>query len=152
MPCRLDLIAADLFDLYYALAEDRNIAVCLEAHEPCTVQGDAPLLGNVCANLIDNAVKYASHAVKINVSSNGTSVILEVEDDGPGVPQESLPQLGERFFRLDTEKDGLGLGLATVKAITAVHGGRVEITNCGYGATAGGLRVKVIFPKQPHSI
>lgn len=152
VPCRLDLIAADLTDLYYALAEDRNISVCLQAHEPCTVQGDAPLLGNVCANLIDNAVKYASHAVKISISSNDTSVILIIEDDGPGVPQDSLAQLGERFYRLDTDKDGLGLGLATVKAITAVHGGSVEITNCSYGATAGGLRVKVLFPKQPHSI
>jgi len=145
-PRRLDLIAADVVDLYSALAEDRQITLALRTEKQALVQGDAELLANACANLIDNALKHARAAVQVRVDSNGEKVSLTVEDDGPGVAPESTERLGERFYRPDTSQPGLGLGLASVKAIVALHGGRLTFFNVHDGNEGSGLRVNVEFP------
>lgn len=143
-PRRLDLIAADVVDLYSALAEDRRVTLALRADRQAIVQGDAELLANACANLIDNALKYARDTVRVRVEAGGEEVILTVEDDGPGIPQESTLRLGERFYRPDTTQEGLGLGLASVKAIVSLHGGGLAFS-AGAGGT--GLMVRLGFPK-----
>jgi len=146
--CRLDLIAADVVDLYSALAEDRQIDLQLHVAQPSSIQGDAELLANACANILDNALKYAATTVRITVDSSADSVFLRTEDDGPGIPHADLKRLGERFYRPDTTCKGLGLGLASVKAIISLHNGKLTFSPGRGEAGSPGLSVQVTFPDR----
>jgi len=112
------------------------------------VRGDALQVQEVIDNLIDNAFHYAGrgHSVTVSVACDGGDAVLAVEDDGPGVEDVFLTQLGERFFRVPgVDEDGTGLGLAIVESIAERHAARVTFLH----ATAGGLRVELRFPLQP---
>ncbi|WP_051943357.1 MULTISPECIES: sensor histidine kinase [Luteibacter] len=114
---------------------------------PCLVRGDALQVQEVIDNLIDNAFHYAGrgHSVTVSVACDGGDAVLAVEDDGPGVEDVFLTQLGERFFRVPgVDEDGTGLGLAIVESIAERHAARVTFLH----ATAGGLRVELRFPLQ----
>jgi two-component system, OmpR family, phosphate regulon sensor histidine kinase PhoR len=95
------------------------------------VRGDASRLEQVLCNLIDNAIKYGRNQGTVFVRArpvNGRQVEVAVEDDGPGIPPESLERIFERFYRVDKarsrEQGGTGLGLSIVKHIVANHGGK----------------------------
>ncbi|QWT20494.1 sensor histidine kinase N-terminal domain-containing protein [Bacillus sp. NP157] len=111
----------------------------------CVVRGDALQVQEVIDNLVDNAFHYAGrgHAVTVSVGRDAGDAVLAVDDDGPGVADAFLDQLGERFFRVPgADEDGTGLGLAIVESIAERHGARV-----GFGRSAlGGLRVELRFP------
>lgn len=115
---------------------------------PCLVRGDALQVQEVIDNLVDNAFHYAGrgHSVTVSVACDGSDAVLAVEDDGPGVEDAFLTQLGERFFRVPGgDEDGTGLGLAIVESIAERHAARVTFRH----AAAGGLRVELRFPAQP---
>ena len=96
-------------------------------------------------NLVDNAVRYAGNAT-IRLESLDSSVLISVEDDGPGVPEAMLETLFEPFTRLETsrstETGGVGLGLAIVRSCVRAHGGDVKLQN----RPEGGLRAVVRLP------
>ena len=72
----------------------------------------------------------------LRVSADAQRARLSVEDRGPGIPEENLPRLFERFFTTDAERNGTGLGLAIVRAVARAHGGDVEVRSApGEGAT-----------------
>ncbi len=144
-PCRLDRIAADVVDLYGALAEELQIRLELAPPPPVPIQGDAQLLANACANLVDNALKYAQSQVVVRVQADAQSACLSVEDDGPGLPPDSLERLGERFYRPNLSRDGLGLGLASVKAIASLHGGQLHFGTGSGPVGASGLKAELIL-------
>lgn len=146
--CRMDIIAADVADLYSALAEERRISLTVHAPRAAYVHGDPELLANACANVVDNALKHAATSVHIAVGCGAGEVVLAVRDDGPGVPGESLARLGERFYRPDTTQEGLGLGLAGVKAMVSLHGGRLNFSGVPGQAGTPGLEVRVHLPEQ----
>jgi two-component system, OmpR family, sensor histidine kinase TctE len=91
-----------------------------------SMQGHALLLREAIMNMIDNAVRYAGRgaSVTLRVRSEAGKACLEVEDNGPGVPQEALDRLFERFFRASDAPGGAGLGLAIAQEIAHRHGGR----------------------------
>lgn len=99
-------------------------------------------------NLIRNAVRYASRDIRINLAHSNGMVYLSVNDDGPGVPEESRSSLFEPFVRLDKSRDrksgGIGLGLAIVKRYIELHQGGVEIGQ----ATLGGASFKLHWPSK----
>ncbi|WP_240139625.1 sensor histidine kinase [Streptomyces sp. MUM 178J] len=102
--------------------------------EPVVVRGDPARLHQVLVNLLANARTHtpAGTAVTARVSGGQDTAVLEVEDDGPGIPQELLPHVFERFARGDasrTRRDGssTGLGLAIVDAVVGAHGGAVSV-------------------------
>ncbi len=104
------------------------------------------MLRTVVENLVENAIRYAGEGATCVVSlrsENGTSV-LEVADDGAGVPEEDAPRLFERFFRSDRARTtrGSGLGLAIVKHVVETAGGHVEAR----GAKGRGLDVRCVLP------
>jgi two-component system phosphate regulon sensor histidine kinase PhoR len=105
------------------------------------VWGDRRLLHRVMSNLVDNAFKYTSPGGQVTVEarSEAGQAILEVSDNGPGIPLEAQPLIFERFYRLANQSDnieGTGLGLTIVKSIVDQHGGRVWVTSRpGQGAT-----------------
>jgi heavy metal sensor kinase len=131
---RLDLarLAAATADQMSLLAEDKNIQVTCAAAEPVWVQGDRARLKQVVVNLLDNAIKYTLQggAVALTVTTIDSKAMLEVADNGIGIPAEALPRVFDRFFRVDKarsrELGGAGLGLSIVKSICTAHHGRVE--------------------------
>lgn len=96
---------------------------------------DYNLFEQVMINLIDNAYKYvgALGNIKVTTRTEGTIDILEISDDGLGIPEDQLHRIFERFFRVDTarsgEIEGTGLGLAIVKHIVQKHDGRIKVTS-----------------------
>lgn len=147
--CRLDLIVADIVDLYSALAEENQIILEMDAQQPVSVHGDPELLANACANLVDNALKHAATRVSVGVDNSNEGVYLYVKDDGPGLPGTSLERLGERFYRPGATQEGLGLGLASVKAMVSLHGGRLDFSNGSGLREARGLEARIFLPEQP---
>lgn len=129
----------------------------IDAHTQ--VWADAGLLQQVLENLLDNAIKYGRTEGVITVhlalgaDANGQrpGVWIDVEDDGPGVSEETLPHLGERFYRADeANQRGSGLGLSIVSAVLTRLGSQVELMQ---GTDQQGLRVRfwlpLIAPSEP---
>ncbi|MFC5719910.1 sensor histidine kinase [Streptomyces gamaensis] len=101
--------------------------------EPAPVRGDPARLQQVLVNLLANARTHtpAGSTVTARLRAAGPYAVLEVEDDGPGIPGDLLPHVFERFARGDASRSraagGSGLGLAIVRAVVAAHGGRAEV-------------------------
>ncbi len=102
---------------------------------PC-VLGDDELLSRVLNNLIQNALKYSEGEVIVHLDSGLGGARLSVRDFGPGVPEKALGKLSEPFFRLDSQKTGLGLGLALAKHIAAAMQGTLRFRNVQPGLEA----------------
>jgi heavy metal sensor kinase len=134
---KLDLarLAAATADQMALLAEDKNIQVTCAAAEPVWVEGDQARLKQVVVNLLDNAIKYTLQdgAVTLTIRAIDIKAVLEVADNGIGIPAEALPRVFDRFFRVDKarsrELGGAGLGLSIVKSICTAHHGRVEASS-----------------------
>jgi len=142
-PVDLRRIVDDVVDLTLVAAEQKRLDVVVDhPGEPVFALGDHDELDRVAANLVSNAVKYtpASGAVRIGVERVGNDVLLTVADEGIGISQEDLLQLGTEFFRSSNPEavaqPGTGLGLAIVRRIVDRHGGQLEIeSELGRGST-----------------
>jgi len=141
---RFDLaeLAATTAGQMSLLAEDKQVSVDCESTPGVTVAGDRARLKQVIVNLLDNAIKYTPRGgrVRLSVRREGGYAVLEVVDDGIGIPAEALPHVFKRFYRVDTsrsrEQGGAGLGLAIVKSICTAHGASVEVASApGHGST-----------------
>jgi two-component system sensor histidine kinase TctE len=111
---------------------------------PASVRGNTLLLGELASNLVDNAARYGAKTVRIATRRSGERAILEVADDGPGIPPAERTHVFERFRRLDNEStEGSGLGLAIVSEIAQRHRAQVEVAE---GDRGTGTRVTVSFP------
>ena len=114
-----------------------------------TIVGDGDRLAQVFTNLLDNAIKHTpgGQHVSVRAESSGGWIAVHVEDRGPGIPQDDLPRLFERFFQVDKARSGgegrgAGLGLAISSEIVQAHGG----TLTAYNLPAGGSRFSVQLP------
>jgi two-component system phosphate regulon sensor histidine kinase PhoR len=124
-------------------AAQRGVRVEVDVADDAVACGDPAGLEQVIENLTDNAIKYGKDAgglVRIVGRRRGDRTTLEVCDDGPGIGQEHLPRLFERFYRVDPgrsrERGGTGLGLAIVKHLVEAMGGSVEVeSKVGRGTT-----------------
>jgi two-component system sensor histidine kinase QseC len=118
----------------------------LDAPAPALLAGNEILLGVLVRNLLDNALRYSppGATIQLGVQALATGVLLRVQDSGPGMNEEQMSHLGERFFRvLGSDQPGSGLGWSIVRRIAAVHGARIEL---GRSALLGGLEVSVHWP------
>jgi signal transduction histidine kinase len=97
-------------------------------------------------NLLENAARHARERLAVAVQEAGPWVVLTVEDDGVGVPDEDRDRIFERFVRLDGARDrasgGSGLGLAIVRRVAVAHGGSVSVDD----GRLGGARFEVRLP------
>jgi heavy metal sensor kinase len=123
------------------LAEDKQISVSCEAAPGVFIEGDRSRMKQVVVNLLDNAIKYTPNGgrVVLKTSRDADHAILEVTDNGVGIPTEALPHMFKRFFRVDDSRSrdqgGAGLGLSIVKSICAAHGAEVTVSeNPGGGS------------------
>jgi len=139
----LGALARDLGLALAPLAYKRGVSLELEAEAEVWVKGEPTLLNELLSNLIDNALAHTPEngTVIIRVL---TPCILEVEDDGPGIPADARAHVFERFHRLDPQRGGAGLGLAIVGEICRAHQAAITL----HDGAAGGLRVRVVFPDE----
>jgi len=100
----------------------------------------------VLVNLLDNALKYspATGSIEISARSNDSKVEMEIADRGPGVPDQDLKRIFDKFYRIPVPEGagGTGLGLAICKGLVEAHGGKIRAEN----RAGGGLRVIITLP------
>lgn len=131
-----------------AQAEDalkRGIDLGLEGEGEAPVVGDGTMLREMVVNLVDNALRYTPTGgeVTVRVAHLDGDVVLTVDDNGPGIPEEEREHVFERFYRImGTQAEGSGLGLAIVREVVEGAGGTVMLGT----ANAGGLSVRVRLP------
>ncbi|MBS0364600.1 MAG: HAMP domain-containing protein [Proteobacteria bacterium] len=139
----LNAVVVDALDLYGALAEARGLRLTHAFAPHAMVEGDADLLANAVANLLDNAIKFSPPGGSIHVDTrvDRTQVMVAVRDRGPGIAPQARESVGIRFYRVDRTVPGWGLGLASVRAIAQLHGGSLQLLD-----GAPGLEARLIFP------
>lgn len=146
---QLDLEKVDLTSLMELVCEtasdiaiEKNIRVESDIAQGVEVTGDETLLIRTALNLVENAIRYGNIDGKVGVAlqTDGEQAKIIVEDDGPGIAEEDLDHIWERFYRADKTRSGsdkgVGLGLSMVKLIAEAHGGSVSCeSKVGEGST-----------------
>jgi signal transduction histidine kinase len=131
------------------IAEDHELTVEV-GDEPLVIEGTGDELHRLALNLMQNALVHTPPRTSVHVSArrSGHDAVVEVSDNGPGIPPELRERVFDRFVRGDGDRSGStgsGLGLSIVRAVARSHGGRVEL-----GASeSGGARFSVRLPMQP---
>lgn len=134
------------------IAEAKSIDLGLMRSEPALVNGEADALGVMLANLVDNAIRYtpAGGRVDVSVYPQHGNAVIEVMDNGPGIPAEDRARVFDRFYRrAGSNTTGSGLGLAIVKRVVDRHGGSITLSDAAAGTAAPGLRVHIELPAAP---
>ena len=132
-----------------SLADIRGIRLTCNMEKTSTVLTVEDDMYQIVFNLVENAIKYNvdDGLVHVNLSQDEEDVILTVDDTGIGIPEESLPHIFERFYRVDKARSraqgGSGLGLSIVRELVERNYGRIEAT-C---REEGGTRFTVAFPR-----
>ncbi|WP_296250261.1 sensor histidine kinase [Pseudomonas sp. UBA4194] len=137
----LSQLARELGMAMAPLAHGRGVALALEAEHEVWLRGEPTLLNELLSNLVDNALAHTPSGgnVILRVIEPG---VLEVEDDGPGIPADERDRVFERFYRRNAQSAGTGLGLAIVGEICRAHMARISL----HDGANGGLKVRVDFP------
>ncbi|WP_164708011.1 sensor histidine kinase, partial [Paraburkholderia phosphatilytica] len=144
---RVDLsgVVSSVLEAMIGAAQHRRIDLGAELDEGVHVMGNASLLEALVTNLVDNAIRYTQEAGRVTAicRREGDDVVLQVVDNGPGIPAEARAHVFERFYRAARDVEGSGLGLAIVQQIAHSHQGKVEVAS---GAGRVGLAVTVRLP------
>lgn len=118
----------------------------------CSMRGSPDLIRSAVENVVRNAVKYTGENTEVSIRVLGVkhAAIIEVADEGPGVPAEALDHMFQPFYRVDEARDrstgGVGLGLAIARQIVALHGGSIHAAN----RDDAGLQVRISLPVEPY--
>ena len=131
-------------------SDDRGLALQASVPDgPLWVQGDEARLRQLLHNVFSNSVRYtdAGGRIEVRLAADGGALLLDVQDSAPGVPEDLLPRLFDRFFRVDASraraKGGSGLGLAICRSIAQAHGGEVD----AQPSPLGGLWIRLRLPR-----
>ena len=146
-------IARDVGELYEPLADEKGIALTVDAPAAAPVRGNRELVSQALANLIDNAIKYAGPNGKLNgapaeivvkAGNDGERISLSVADRGPGIAEADRGRVVERFVRLEQSRSepGSGLGLSLAAAVARLHGGELKLED-----NHPGLRSTIALPR-----
>ena len=146
-------IARDVGELYEPVADEKGIALKIDAPAAAPVRGNRELVSQALANLIDNAIKYAGPDGKANgapaeivvrAGNDGERIAISVADRGPGIPDADRGRVVERFVRLEQSRSepGSGLGLSLASAVARLHGGELKLED-----NHPGLRTTIALPR-----
>ncbi len=142
---RLAPLVREVGELYDPIAEDKRVALRVEAADEASVHGDRDLLFEAVANLVDNAVKFTPEGGRVELAllRREGETVIRVSDTGPGIPEIEREAVTKRFYRSDKSRrtEGLGLGLSLVAAIVKLHGFRFTI------AAGPGCTVEIACPQ-----
>ena len=155
----LRALLVDVLEFYEPLVEDAGGVLRLEVQGQPMALGDGDLLASAVANLVDNAIKYGTapdsehgadmllrvgEAAEHRDGGGAWGVEVLVCDRGQGADAQTLEKMTTRFYRAESQRQGYGLGLASVLAIVQLHGGRLDFTN-----TQPGLQARIWLPEMP---
>jgi two-component system OmpR family sensor kinase len=136
-----------------ALMGERTLTI--DNDRPLRVEGSPDELHRMILNLLDNAARHtpAGATIELSLRDEGGDAVVEVADDGPGIPEAMRKQIFDRFVRGEGPADtargtGTGLGLAIVSAVTASHGGTVEVTESESGGALFRIRIPLADSEQ----
>lgn len=141
-------VAQKVVRMLTPIAEDRHITIEADADNECFVMASEDDLYQIISNLAENAIKY-NHSggfVRVLINKLEKQVAIKVSDNGIGIPEDDLPYIFDRFYRVDKSRNreagGSGLGLSIVKSTAEKHGGEVKVEKNSYG----GMDFIIIFP------
>jgi two-component system phosphate regulon sensor histidine kinase PhoR len=147
-------VARAVVDLFRERAAKKRIEIVSDYASGCQALADRRGLEHVLTNLIDNAVKYClrDNTVTIRTRAVDGSILIDVEDDGPGIERQHLPRLFERFYRVDPgrsrEMGGTGLGLSIVKHLVEAMRGTITVESEPGSGTRFHVRLKAAEPTE----
>ncbi|TVX76909.1 HAMP domain-containing histidine kinase [Peribacillus simplex] len=145
----LDDLLMDIVEQYTDIASFQEKSIISHAPEKVVFHGDKERIHQLLVILVDNAMKFTEEGGEISLSciKNSSSVILTVEDNGKGIPQEDLPLIFNRFYQVEQSRsanEGSGLGLSIAKWIVNTHQGNIKVTSEQNERT----RFEITFPRN----
>lgn len=144
-PVRLDVVAGEVVELLTTPAQEGRVAFSVVTPAAVVVSGDERWLRQLVFNLVHNAMKFAGSGasapraeIVVGVNSERGLGVLSVSDNGPGIPEDKISHIFERFYRADSARTrsdhgGAGLGLSIAAWIVSAHGGRIQVQNRAEG-------------------
>jgi two-component system OmpR family sensor kinase len=142
----LDALAQSVVEELAPLAAAKSVTLAATRVEPVDAKGNDDALRLLSGNLVDNAIRYAPAGGRVEVRAfrRGADAVLEVADDGPGIPADERARVFDRFYRVPgTDAPGSGLGLAIARQVADLHHGRIELDD---GLGGRGLTARVVLP------
>ncbi|MFJ7510849.1 HAMP domain-containing sensor histidine kinase [Peribacillus simplex] len=145
----LDDLLMDIVEQYTDIASFQEKSIISHAPEQVVFHGDKERIHQLLVILVDNAMKFTEEGGEISLSciKNASSIILTVEDNGKGIPQEDLPLIFNRFYQVEQSRsanEGSGLGLSIAKWIVNTHQGNIKVTSEQNERT----RFEITFPRN----
>lgn len=143
----LSTVMSSVAEIYHDVAIDNGQTVYFEPAEipSSLVHGDPELLTQLFVNLVENAITHCPPGTRVTMGlvGNGSDLIAQIADNGPGIPPSEFAQVFQRLYRLDKSRTtpGNGLGLSLVKAIAELHNAKVKLVD-----NQPGLRIHIRFP------
>lgn len=139
----LVVLVHHVLEIERPLAAARDVTLTVSAPTAAPAEVDAGKVHQIVQNLVRNAIEAAPHGghVEVAVAERGGQVVLEVTDDGPGIPPEVMTRLYEPFF--STKDGGTGMGMAIVHSLVTQHGGVIDVAS-----RPGGTAVTVSLPRR----
>jgi two-component system OmpR family sensor kinase len=149
---KLDQLARDVVERLRRAARAKEVHLEVTAPAPVTARADRDLMQRLLWNLLANAIKFtpAGGNVDVRLAREDGRAIIEVRDDGPGIPEQDLDRVFDRFYQISQARtpgidSGTGLGLSIVQAIAELHGGAVTAAN----RPGGGAVFRLTLPAKP---
>ncbi|GGF69059.1 histidine kinase [Terasakiella brassicae] len=136
-------VAKDLKFSLEKLFNQSSLKISLSGLDGVIIRADPQDMEELFGNLMENACKWAKNKISISGTCQAGQVLIQIEDDGPGVPLEQMNNLVKRGLRLDETKPGTGLGLHIASEIVDLYGGQLDFFN----SDLGGLGVKITLPQ-----
>jgi signal transduction histidine kinase len=142
----LSELVENVIEYVEIICQQEKITVVKDIQAGLEILGNEKQLSEAVTNLLSNAVKYIGSGpvreIRVIVQTTGTVIEIHVSDTGIGIPQESLSDIFDRFYRAHKHGTGTGLGLAIVKRIVERHGGTIHAES----ALGKGTRFTISFP------
>jgi two-component system sensor histidine kinase PhoQ len=141
----IEPVVDKLFNAMHKVYADKNLTLTHDIQQrELGFNGDITDLMEILGNVIDNACKAAIKQVSLSTFTSLNKLLIHIEDDGPGIPKDKREQLLERGTRLDSYKEGQGIGMAVVADLVSAYQGQLEVKQ----SDLGGAKLTLIFPTK----
>jgi signal transduction histidine kinase len=156
-PIMLGPLVREIAEGFSSLAAVRDMRIEMTARQELSAYADPDSVRQILLNLFDNAVKYGrtGQTILVTLGERGGRASLEVEDEGPGIPEKDRERVWQRFSRLDRDREagvtGTGIGLAIVRELATLHGGNATIESNARGGAKFVVTLGTVTSRVPRS-